>query len=751
MGKLFRISAIHFSLYLISCVAIVVACIYEETNYYSHFSPESSDVDSSFKPLFITEEVFYPGTDLEYYSQLFNKNIILEWSSYLGDVISEKDISYLLLNMDSQNEVDDFYSNIITSNNLAALKRRFSDVNDKSIGFIKFLHYAKQIEAISTQVIDPWNEEGETGRYYTSPELIEELTQLYNSENDQFLKNRYWFQIVKARFYSADKNSVITFFDQTKNSSPKNTLYYRAMSYVAGAHYKARNYALSNYLYSIVFYNCKEMRSIAAYNFHPQEQLDFDSSLALTANKEERIALWTLYGYYADQLEAIRQIAKLDIKNENIDFLLAFFINNEESRLNSEGNYSSAQEYKQSIKELLNQESVSYIDSIANLEATSKPHLWYMAAGYFQMLSGNYDKADEYLAKSSSLMPSKPLQLSQHRLLTLVNKLLKIDAINQDVESNLKDDIDWLYNKCPKDSIESFRYNHAIQWSKSYLSSLYESDENKLFSELLNPKAEYYGNQTNIDKMIQYLSNDDKSGWDSVMANQYVYSLSDIYEFESIKYTYLQSGNLQKAVSFMKLSSHAKDSLDCNPFKSGIKDIYECNSFTKSDPYYTKIDLLNRMQELQTRIENGERTFGNFIELGMTFYNISFYGNSREFYVNPIFIEYRYHNDTLFKNLILNSSVAHSYFEKALNAAINNEQRAQCIYLISKCERNDYYKSVYNDEGGFRNGLVAGNDTDTAFLAWNGFVKLKNEYSNTKFYKDVINECGYFRTYISKN
>ena len=152
MGKLFRISAIHFSLYLISCVAIVVACIYEETNYYSHFSPESSDVDSSFKPLFITEEVFYPGSDLEYYSQLFNKNIILEWSLYLGDVIGEKDISYLLLNMDSQNEVDDFYSNIITSNNLAALKRRFSNVNDKSIGFIKFLHYAKQIEAISTQV-----------------------------------------------------------------------------------------------------------------------------------------------------------------------------------------------------------------------------------------------------------------------------------------------------------------------------------------------------------------------------------------------------------------------------------------------------------------------------------------------------------------------------------------------------------------------------------------------------------------------
>lgn len=751
MGKLFKNSVIHFSLYLISCLAIVLACVYEETNYYSHFSPESSDVDSSFKPLFITEEVFYPVSDLEYYSQLFNKNIINEWSSYLGDVINQKDLSYLLLNTDSQNEIDDFYSNILTSQNLEALKRRFTEVNDKTIGFIKFLHYAKQIEVISTQVTDTWNEEGETGRYYTSSELIAELIQHYNSEKDQFLRNRYWFQVIKAKFYSEDKNSVISFFEQTKNTTPKNTLFYRALSYVAGAHYKSKNYALSNYLFSIVFHNCKEMRSIAAYNFHPQDQLDFDSSLAMTKNKEELIDLWTLYGYYADQLEAIREIAKLDVKNENIDFLLAFFINNEESRINSEGNYSSAQEYKFSVKNLINEEAVSYIDSMAQLEATSKPHLWYMAAGYLQMLSGNYDLADEYLDKSSKIMPSKPLQLSQHRLLSLVNSLLKIDAINPENESDLKEDIDWLYNSCPRDSIESLRYNHAIQWSKDYLSSLYEQNGNKLFAELLKPKAEYYGNQINIDNMIQFLNKQDKTGWDSVMANQYTYTLSDIYEFESIKSTYLQSDNLQKALSFLNLSTHAKDSLDCNPFKSGIKDVCECDNFSFTDQHYTKLDLLNRMRELQSRIENGEKTFGIYIELGMSFYNISYYGNSREFYDNPIFIDYRYHNDTMFKNWILSSSIANSYFQKALSVAINKEQKAQCTYLISKCERNDYYKSKYNDEGGYRFELGAGNDTDTAFLAWNGFVKLRNEYSNTKFFKDVINECGYFRTYISKN
>lgn len=115
------------------------------------------------------------------------------------------------------------------------------------------------------------------------------------------------------------------------------------------------------------------MRSIAAYNFHPQEQSDFDSSLQLASNNNEKIALWTLYGYYADELKAIREISKLDTKNEHIDFLLAHFINNEEKRLNSEAELKNAVEYKNVLKENVNPEAVLLIDSIARQENTSRP------------------------------------------------------------------------------------------------------------------------------------------------------------------------------------------------------------------------------------------------------------------------------------------------------------------------------------------------------------------------------------------
>jgi penicillin-binding protein-related factor A (putative recombinase) len=86
------------------------------------------------------------------------------------------------------------------------------------------------------------------------------------------------------------------------------------------------------------------------------------------------------------------------------------------------------------------------------------------------------------------------------------------------------------------------------------------------------------------------------------------------------------------------------------------------------------------------------------------------------------------------------------YYQKALVAAITNEQKAKCFYMISKCERNEYYNAKYK--------LVTSwweiSDDKINFLAWDGFKTLKKDYSQTKYYQEVINECGYFRTYVGQ-
>ena len=746
MGQYFKKCVILFSVFITSCIVIIIACSDIDFTYYSHFSPEVSDIDSSFEPMFISEDLFYNYSHFEYYSQRFNTNIIDEWSVYLEDRIPIKEIEYFLLDNNSTKEINELYANVQNSNKSGILNSRFSVIDSKVKGFIQFLYFAKQIEAISLQQLGVWDIEQGMKRNYASPEIIAELENRYHIESDPFLKNRYWFQVAKAKYYSIDKSSIISFFDKTKETVKKNNLYYRALSYVAGAHYKQRNYTLSNYLYSIVYYNCKEMRSIAAYNFHPQEQSDFDSSLQLASNNNEKIALWTLYGYYADELKAIREISKLDTKNEHIDFLLAHFINNEEKRLNSEAELKNAVEYKNVLKENVNPEAVLLIDSIARQENTSRPFLWYMGAGYFQILAGNYKLADLYLEKSSKLISNKPLAVNQIRLLQLVNNILRIDSITKQHEEKLVSELDWLYNKCPNDSTKSFRYNHTVSWSKYYLSSLYKSQGNHVFSEILDPSTNYYINQNNIDKMIEYFTKKDMSSWDSILIGQYEFTLSDLYDYVSIKNTYIYPENLDKAIYFMELSQHSNDTLDCDPFLGRIKDICECTEGNIPNIRFTKIDLLRRMKDLQLLIAKGERTYEHYLALGNAFYNITYFGNSREFYFNAIINNYGIYIDPLYKSWLLNSSIANTYFNNALQVANNNEQKALCVYMMSKCERNTFYTERYYEDGFLRDSY----NQDTNYLAWNGFVKLKNEYSHTSFYKQVIKECGYFKSYISK-
>ena len=746
MGQYFKKCVILFSVFITSCIVIIIACSDIDFTYYSHFSPEVSDIDSSFEPMFISEDLFYNYSHFEYYSQRFNTNIIDEWSVYLEDRIPIKEIEYFLLDNNSTKEINELYANVQNSNKSGILNSRFSVIDSKVKGFIQFLYYAKQIEAISLQQLGVWDIEQGMKKNFASPEIIAELENRYHIESDPFLKNRYWFQVAKAKYYSIDKSSIISFFDKTKETVKKNNLYYRALSYVAGAHYKQRNYTLSNYLYSIVYYNCKEMRSIAAYNFHPQEQSDFDSSLQLASNKNEKIALWTLYGYYADELKAIREISKLDTKNEHIDFLLAHFINNEEKRLNSEAELKNAVEYKNVLKENVNPEAVLLIDSIARQENTSRPFLWYMGAGYFQILAGNYKLADLYLEKSSKLISNKPLAVNQIRLLQLVNNILRIDSITKQHEEKLVSELDWLYNKCPNDSIKSFRYNHTVSWSKYYLSSLYKSQGNHVFSEILSPSTNYYINQNNIDKMIEYFTKKDMSSWDSIIIGQYAFTLSDLYDYVSIKNTYIYPENLDKAIYFMELSQHSNDTLDCDPFLGRIKDICECTEGNVPNIRFTKLDLLRRMKDLQLLIAKGERTYEHYLALGNAFYNITYFGNSREFYFNAIINNYGIYIDPLYKSWLLNSSIANTYFNNALQVANNNEQKALCVYMMSKCERNTFYTERYYEDGFLRDSY----NQDTNYLAWNGFVKLKNEYSHTSFYKQVIKECGYFKSYTSK-
>jgi hypothetical protein len=55
--------------------------------------------------------------------------------------------------------------------------------------------------------------------------------------------------------------------------------------------------------------------------------------------------------------------------------------------------------------------------------------------------------------------------------------------------------------------------------------------------------------------------------------------------------------------------------------------------------------------------------------------------------------------------------------------------------MAAKCEQNAFFMNTpANYKGDFKSGVY--------------FASLKKDYNTTKYYQEVIKECGYFKTYL---
>jgi hypothetical protein len=123
-------------------------------------------------------------------------------------------------------------------------------------------------------------------------------------------------------------------------------------------------------------------------------------------------------------------------------------------------------------------------------------------------------------------------------------------------------------------------------------------------------------------------------------------------------------------------------------------------------------------------------------------YNMTWYGNASSVHASAIsrddygYVTYE-RNEYLRTTNFFKCSEALLYYQKAAALTKNKEFRAKCTWMSAKCEHNLW--------------IDANKDSEKAFVAGRYFQQMKTLYSNTEYYKDVINECGYFCTYITRS
>ncbi|KAF2341214.1 hypothetical protein [Flavobacterium tistrianum] len=781
LSKLF----LGFSAALLFACGIIYACADGDWDYFgaynSNFTPETF-ADKSYSPLFLSGGIFYGiGFDTQHNSR-FNKNIKSDWADYLKGKADTTTVNYFLIGDEKPRYYSDEKSAIKNKEEIEGLHvyyktkkenkssqkwgKKLNLKDEKVKNFVEFLYLAQKIETVSIGD-DYWSYDPVVAKTFKDAKMIQSIENVYNTLSDPFLKNRYWFLTMKARFYSNDKQKAIDFFNKTESSVAKNTLYYRALAYVAGINYKQKKYATSNYLYAQVFDKCPELRVVTAYSFKPKNESDWTKALAMAKTNKEKAALWAIHGYYKDEKQAIEKIYELDPKSEHLNYLGTRLVNSLEQKINNsfqiDGQGENQKPKPQTVAENKTENKAkvdnSAVDLIAKISAagnTDKPYLWDIALGYLQTLKGDYANADKNYTKAEKTLPKTELAGMQLRLLRFVNNLSKIDKLTDKNEKTILADLNWLYTELPKNyKGNEFRYQNASSWSRSYLSHLYKEKGDQVMAEIYgesrysywNDGNAYYDNEKNLLAIKSFLEKPNKTEIEKIGAGIYSLKLKDINNFQAVQATF--KNKIPEAIEFMKQTDsvqHVK--FLGNPFNGNIKDCHDCEHAAYQKRKYTYMDFLTTIKEMQDKLAQKEDVYTNSLLLGNAFYNISHFGNGRTFYEMSIvgYGSSPYSFRDSMKEMITNNSVSKMYYQKAFEAATNKEQKAKCLYLISKCERNDYYNKKYNAV----NSYWEIQDDKVNFIAWNSFKALRKDYSDTKYYQDVIAECGYFRTYTNQ-
>ncbi len=734
----------------IGCIGtgIAIACAggWDEEYGSSNFSPEVF-VDSAYSPFFLSDQFYYKIGHDQNQDDRFNNANIKEWSGYLQNKLSQPVLSFLLQEATAM-AIDSLVN--YTSGKAPALPASmpllatWQKTSDKKItAFLRYLQLAKKAESFAVNNFKyswDYDTKPKTNKSFDAAPLNRDLQNELNSSSDVFLKERYWFQLVRSYFFNGAPQQVIEQFNNQQKNMVHGSMYYRSLSYMAGAHYKLKAYSKANYYYSLVYAGCDALKTVAHYSFHPQEEKDWNATLALCSNNEEKATLWQMLGvFYADEQRSLKEIYQLNPASEKLDLLLARTVNKYEQK------FSSASQMYTPFDTTAVASSYQLITKIAGAANTKNPWIWFTAAGYLNTLDAHYNEAANWYSKAEKIVPANAFATAQLRLLKLINRVGQAKIIDAKLENNLLADIEWLKN-FDNTSMPNLRYTEAFAWLRKKMAEKYNKQKEWVRAECFFSKTSFYADNKKVEALKTFLGKPAKTAYEKLCTDLSAVKMEQLFEYQAIQLSFADS--LDAAVEKMvKAGSGAAVELAGNPFNGRIQDCHDCDHAAPQKIKYSKLSFLQKLKEMKDKIAKGEEVYTNAMLMANAHYNITHFGNARFFYENKIIgegVSSPYYIDSVFRRMLTSMRMATKYYTLALQNAANDEQKAKCQYMLAKCQRNLWYnENIYADED-----KKYSEDGMINLKALNGFKALK-QYANTQYYKEVLKECGYFNTYTS--
>jgi hypothetical protein len=723
----------------------------------SIFAPEIIQQEK-FAPFFLSFNDYYAEVGEPYGFQVS----MSEWKDYLK-IENDSSTIFYLINSFYNSDLKEFKIQLNKCRNKLDENALLKNSNkEKFNAALNYMEFAKELEIYTRVSYDDW-----TPNSFDRTELLKNIDKIVafrKKEKNEFLKIRWIFQEIRAYYLLGQYQKGIDFFEKKfKLKSSIGFMYYRILGYKAACLYKLKNYAASNLIYAKIYDECKQQRISAFESFHPQSEEEWKQTILNAKTIRDKELLWHLFGVYLDPLRAMKEIIKLNPNSEFIELLLMRSVNIAEIKLLNNPLYDEQDEmYDWSSDEQVDYSSLlgnpyyswksidknNVIELINFVEKNTEIHykdkgVWYVSAAYLNWLVGNNEKCEQWIKSGQTFVQKNEICFAQLNLIKSIVYTSKLDVIQKADESYLLD----LITKITSNNSLNLRPENTVRWIKTHLSMLYSKND-PIRAELCKTNAdEFYKDEDNIQKMIDFMNQPNKTEWDIYIISKYFLKISELYEIQAVQKA-MNYDFVGAAEIFRKNEASGSGELLGNPFNIRIQDCHDCDHAMPQKVVYTKLKFVEKMIELSQKAvseKNNQEKANNYFLYANGLYNMTWYGNARVFSATAINWNYEESNrfDSYSFKTEQKTGVYYSMQEAeknyllALNLSNDKEFKAKCTWMLAKCEHNSWLENSWGDgTGDFQSGIY--------------FKMMNNNYKDSKYYKEVIAQCGYFCTYNSR-
>ncbi len=377
----------------------------------------------------------------------------------------------------------------------------------------------------------------------------------------------------------------------------------------------------------------------------------------------------------------------------------------------------------------------------------ARPDLWQLANGYLEYLAGDLYAAEKSFTHLKKNLKNK-LLIEQLDVFMLAHKINSYESIDSEYEKEIADII--------TGNVFYKKYKSFPDFLNDRLAYVYKTQGNpgKAFRCRYSINALKPNPQPDIiEDLIDVCRKEDPSKFERALITKNDGTTIE-NELLDLKGTYfLAQGRLEAALEVLKRIPRSEwDLYQFNPFIDIVEDcVNEC-ILPDSMLYFNKVEIIEKIFELEYKAKaDFEHGAEYYYQLGTAFYNMSYFGHSwqaMDFFRSGA--NWSYDKDGIFPDYYFpfgnlenrDLTKAFEYFEKTRITANDFELGARAAFMAAKCEQRMYYISKDCKYNSYGNEIPVFPEEYNTY-----FQLLKENYSATAFYQQIIEECKFFEAY----